>query len=86
MTETIAMNGEQQTSTLATTTKQCENCSKINNDLLRCSRCKIVYYCDQECQRANWPEHKKVCGKEAPATDANKENTKTKKEKEEGLN
>jgi len=27
----------------------------------RCSRCKVVFYCDTFCQRASWTKHKKVC-------------------------
>ncbi len=27
----------------------------------KCSRCRIVRYCDKTCQRAHWEEHKKIC-------------------------
>ncbi|KAF9201757.1 hypothetical protein BGZ49_008032 [Haplosporangium sp. Z 27] len=27
----------------------------------RCSRCKIVHYCSQNCQRKDWPSHKIAC-------------------------
>ena len=30
--------------------------------LKKCSRCKIVRYCSQECQRRDWEEHKMMCG------------------------
>ncbi|KAH8674391.1 hypothetical protein BGZ60DRAFT_468760 [Tricladium varicosporioides] len=26
-----------------------------------CGNCKLVVYCDIDCQRAHWPEHKKAC-------------------------
>eukprot|EP01105_Mastigella_eilhardi_P000308 TRINITY_DN1039_c0_g1_i3.p2 TRINITY_DN1039_c0_g1~~TRINITY_DN1039_c0_g1_i3.p2 ORF type:complete len:117 (+),score=25.26 TRINITY_DN1039_c0_g1_i3:418-768(+) len=27
----------------------------------RCNACKLTRYCSRECQRTDWPEHKKVC-------------------------
>uniref|UniRef100_A0A8C2PC89 MYND-type domain-containing protein n=1 Tax=Capra hircus TaxID=9925 RepID=A0A8C2PC89_CAPHI len=29
--------------------------------LRHCKRCRNVYYCDPECQRSDWPTHRKVC-------------------------
>ena len=29
--------------------------------LPHCSRCRAVWYCDAQCQRNHWPEHKAVC-------------------------
>ena len=29
--------------------------------LMICSGCKLVYYCDKECQRADWKHHKVAC-------------------------
>ncbi|KAM4852101.1 putative protein MSS51 homolog, mitochondrial isoform 1-T1 [Thomomys bottae] len=29
--------------------------------LRRCKRCRNVYYCGPECQRSDWPEHRRVC-------------------------
>lgn len=31
---------------------------------LRCSKCGIARYCDRQCQRAHWPDHKRVCDKD----------------------
>ena len=40
----------------------CVRCKKIAVGLRRCSRCAVVYYCDQTCQRKDWKTHKTVCG------------------------
>ncbi|XP_033023504.1 putative protein MSS51 homolog, mitochondrial [Lacerta agilis] len=51
------------------TFKFCAECKKLPESmpdpksLRRCKRCQNVYYCGSECQRANWPTHKKVCKK-----------------------
>jgi hypothetical protein len=29
-----------------------------------CAKCRIVYYCGQNCQREHWPTHKKECGED----------------------
>ncbi|KAJ7585362.1 hypothetical protein C8J56DRAFT_788298 [Mycena floridula] len=33
------------------------------NTLMRCSKCKIVAYCGQEHQKADWSKHKRRCFK-----------------------
>ncbi|ESK90596.1 egl9-like protein 1 [Moniliophthora roreri MCA 2997] len=38
-------------------------CGKKDNHLSRCSRCKIVAYCNAEHQKADWKQHKKRCVK-----------------------
>jgi tetratricopeptide (TPR) repeat protein len=38
----------------------CDACEE-NNPPLRCSRCKVAYYCSSECQRMHWKEHKSDC-------------------------
>lgn len=42
---------------------KCSYCSVPtgNKTPLTCSRCKLSYYCNRECQTNHWPEHKKTC-------------------------
>ncbi|KAF2137797.1 uncharacterized protein K452DRAFT_98503 [Aplosporella prunicola CBS 121167] len=42
----------------------CHTCQKESNDLLKCSRCGITWYCNKTCQQAGWRErgHKDECG------------------------
>lgn len=47
---------------------KCDCCKKKRNDvdggLLRCSRCKLAYYCTPVCQERQWRKgHKKCCRK-----------------------
>ena len=46
----------------------CANCGKgeeCSNDLKACTACKMVKYCNRECQIAHRPQHKKECKKRA---------------------
>ncbi|KAG8537185.1 hypothetical protein GDO81_024948, partial [Engystomops pustulosus] len=51
------------------TYKFCAQCKKLPSRLpdpramRRCKRCQNIYYCSSECQRENWPVHKKFCKK-----------------------
>jgi len=38
--------------------ESCRNCDCIK----RCSGCQMVYYCNEECQKTDWFEHKLYCG------------------------
>jgi hypothetical protein len=39
----------------------CDFCEKPGDSLQSCARCRAVAYCNLDCQRAHWKEHKKDC-------------------------
>jgi hypothetical protein len=42
---------------------KCGYCSVVQEGrLMKCARCKKVVYCDRNCQKAAWKEHKITCG------------------------
>ena len=46
----------------------CANCGtgeKSAGDLKACTACKLVKYCNRDCQIAHRPQHKKACKKRA---------------------
>jgi len=43
----------------------CSNCGKEGNNLKACTACKMVKYCNRECQIAHRPQHKKQCRRRA---------------------
>jgi len=57
---------------------RCQNCTKTREEIggkpkfMVCGTCKyklefVVHYCSRACQKADWPSHKKHCGKEKVA-------------------
>ena len=41
---------------------KCANCYKESEtELLRCGKCRRVFYCSKECQLKDWKLHKKMC-------------------------
>lgn len=41
--------------------KRCDNCKKVSEKVQVCSVCRLVKYCDRECQKAHWKTHKVDC-------------------------
>ena len=55
-------------SSTADTITMCANCGKGEEsvgDLKECTACKLVKYCNRDCQVAHRPQHKKACKKRA---------------------
>eukprot|EP00035_Acanthoeca_spectabilis_P015943 m.320893 g.320893 ORF g.320893 m.320893 type:complete len:470 (-) comp16454_c0_seq31:45-1454(-) len=46
----------------------CYLCHEASTTLLRCARCRNVFYCSKECQSRAWKYHKKVCMLLPPTT------------------
>ena len=44
-------------------TELCFGCDIIfpRKDMLKCSGCKIVMFCNEDCQTQNWPKHRENC-------------------------
>jgi hypothetical protein len=40
-----------------------KNASEVPGALQRCGRCHDRLYCSLECQKSDWKQHKKTCGK-----------------------
>ncbi|OWZ20178.1 hypothetical protein PHMEG_0005438 [Phytophthora megakarya] len=58
--------------------RRCAKCDKRaapGKELKRCTRCKCTFYCDAQCQRGHWKDHKVSCtpsGSAASGTGENK--------------
>ncbi|THU99101.1 hypothetical protein K435DRAFT_777092 [Dendrothele bispora CBS 962.96] len=46
--------------------KICYKCEKSTEDLKKCGKCKAVWYCSEQCQRADWKNHKPICNSADP--------------------
>ena len=40
---------------------KCAYCNQSNGKLFQCTGCRSVKYCDKNCQRSDWTNHKTVC-------------------------
>eukprot|EP01083_Nonionella_stella_P018195 50815_1 len=43
--------------------KKCNNCKKEHNNLKLCQGCFKTRYCDKDCQKRDWAEHRDPCSK-----------------------
>jgi len=41
--------------------QRCFGCGLMAESHFRCSRCREVYFCDRDCQKRGWKEHKNDC-------------------------
>lgn len=48
----------------------CITCSEPKA-IKKCSKCKVVQYCDRECQRVHWFMHKKECSRSSTSNSGN---------------
>ncbi|KAJ6632557.1 hypothetical protein B0H10DRAFT_2427203 [Mycena sp. CBHHK59/15] len=47
--------------------KSCNACGKPSPSLKNCSKCRVARYCSVECQKKEWPTHKKACQPFSPS-------------------
>ena len=50
----------------------CQLCGKEAQRMKKCSVCKLVRYCSEECQLKDWKSHKKSCKETAARRDGGK--------------
>ena len=39
----------------------CGSTAAVGKKLVKCSACKMAQYCDRDCQKSDWPIHKRTC-------------------------
>ncbi|GAA5910391.1 hypothetical protein JCM6882_007345 [Rhodosporidiobolus microsporus] len=61
VTEHLAHKGE--TARQEPVKRPCAGCGLLQDvgNLNRCSACRMAFFCNRDCQRKGWKEHKKVC-------------------------
>ena len=47
--------------TMWVTVFRCFHCGKHGHNLPKCRQCAQAYYCDSDCQRKHWRNHRPVC-------------------------
>lgn len=50
-----------QSVTVSDTLQSCQHCNKQSEEVLRCTHCRVAYYCSTAHQSADWPLHKASC-------------------------
>ncbi len=61
--EIINLNSQEGGAAAQENTQTCAWCKTRSKELLRCARCKKTYYCNAQCQKNNWKQHKSTCDK-----------------------
>ncbi|KAL8706540.1 MAG: hypothetical protein Q9201_000413 [Fulgogasparrea decipioides] len=51
------------TSTSIPAAARCDHCGKARSNLKPCKRCGVTRYCNHDCSKAAWKNHKKTCNK-----------------------
>lgn len=59
----------------------CETCGQAKAEA-KCSKCKMVVYCNQACQRLHWPTHKRFCAQLAKQYEREQEQKRLEEENE----
>ncbi|NNM44385.1 MAG: zinc finger MYND domain-containing protein [Chlamydiae bacterium] len=59
----VKRDGEEKKAVTVFKKVHCQHCDKLLESPKNCGKCKVVYYCDQGCQRNDWTSHKTLCVK-----------------------